>query len=246
MADDRDAAMRAAARRLLPLIDLTSLNDDDTPDSIAALCRKAITPFGAVAAVCIYPRFVGQAKELLRGSGVRIATVANFPHGQAAPDMVAEEITAAIAAGADEVDVVIHFFEPRTAAPAIQETAREASTGKILKVILETGLIGDKIAIMKAAAMAILGGADFIKTSSGKIAAGATPEAATAMLEAIRRFGQGRRVGFKASGGIRAVTQAWTYVDLAERIIGRTFVRPETFRFGASALLDDILAVLGT
>ena len=242
---DRDAAIVAAARRLLTLIDLTSLNDGDTPDAIAALCAKAVTPFGPVAAVCLYPRFVAQARDLLAGSGVKVATVANFPRGQASPATVADEVAAAIAAGADEIDVVIHFFEPDSAAPAVMASAREASEGKILKVILETGLIGDKVAVMKCAAAAILGGADFIKTSTGKTATGATPMAATAMLEAIARFGQGRRVGFKASGGIRSVAQAWPYLDLAERIIGRSFARPETLRFGASALLDDILALLG-
>ncbi|MGH6933439.1 MAG: deoxyribose-phosphate aldolase, partial [Dongiaceae bacterium] len=234
-----------AAARLLPLLDLTSLNEADTPDTIAALCRKASSPAHKVAAVCVYARFVAQAKELLRGSGVRVATVANFPDAQASPSEVADEISAALAAGADEIDVVIHFFKSYPVAESVMESARQASDGKTLKVILETGLMGDRVAVMKAAAAAILGGADFIKTSTGKTPIGATPEAAAAMLDGIRRFGQGREIGFKASGGIRTIAQAWIYIDLAERMIGRSFVQPARFRFGASGLLDDILAAVG-
>jgi deoxyribose-phosphate aldolase len=245
MVDGGDAGLRAAAARILPLLDLTSLDDADTPETIAALCRKAATPFGQVAAVCVYPRFVPRAKELLGNSGIRVATVANFPHAAGSPVEVAEEIAAALAAGADEVDVVIHFLRNQPDPQAVLESAREACAGKILKIILETGLIGERVGVMKAAASAILGGADFIKTSTGKAGAGATPEAAAAMLEAIQRFGQGRRVGFKASGGIRTVAQAWPYLDLAERRFGKAFVHPRTFRIGASGLLDDILAILG-
>jgi deoxyribose-phosphate aldolase len=197
MSVDRTAA--AFARRLIPLLDLTSLNEDDTPEKIEALCRRAVTPFGSVAAVCLYPRFVRRAKALLDGSGVRVATVANFPAGTGLPDEVEREISAAVADGADEIDLVMpppdyvpaqRFANRRT----VMWKARKACQGRSFKVILETGrarvagadarhaFAGD-VALAEAA---ILEGADFIKTSTGKIAIGATPDAAEAMLQTVR------------------------------------------------------------
>jgi deoxyribose-phosphate aldolase len=190
----------ALARRLIPLLDLTSLNDDDTPENIAALCKRAVTPFGNVAAVCIFPRFVKQAKELLAGSGVRVATVANFPAGSGSPDDVEREIAAAVADGADEIDMVIppldyvpkqRFANRRT----VMWKARKACDGRPMKVILETGRYRGGggadpqqlfTADVELSEMAINEGADFIKTSTGKIAVGATPDAAAAMLQTIR------------------------------------------------------------
>jgi deoxyribose-phosphate aldolase len=141
MAAEDNAAL---ARRLIPLLDLTSLDEDDTPEKIAALCKRAVTPFGNVAAVCIYPRFVKQAKELLAGSGVRVATVANFPAGTGLPDDIEREIAGAVADGADEIDMVIppldyvpkqRFANRRT----VMWKARKACNGRPMKVILETG-----------------------------------------------------------------------------------------------------------
>ncbi|HEY7690379.1 MAG TPA: deoxyribose-phosphate aldolase [Dongiaceae bacterium] len=189
----------ALARRLIPLLDLTSLNEDDTPEKIAALCKRAVTPFGPVAAVCIYPRFVKQAKELLAGSKVRIATVANFPAGTGLPDDIERAIAGAVADGADEIDMVIppldyvptqRFANRRT----VMWKARKACDGHPMKVILETGRYRSAgadpqqlfAADVELSEMAILEGADFIKTSTGKAAVNATPDAAAAMLQTIR------------------------------------------------------------
>jgi deoxyribose-phosphate aldolase len=196
MAAEDNAAL---AQRLIPLLDLTSLNEDDTPETIAALCKRAVTPFGNVAAVCIDPRFVKQAKELLAGSGVRVATVANFPAGTGLPDDIEREIAGAIADGADEIDMVIppldyvpkqRFANRRT----VMWKARKACNGRPMKVILETGRYRGGgadpqqlfAADVELSEMAINEGADFIKTSTGKIAVGATPDAAAAMMQTVR------------------------------------------------------------
>ena len=196
MAADDNAAL---ARRLIPLLDLTSLDEDDTPEKIAALCKRAVTPFGNVAAICIYPRFVKQAKELLAGSGVRVATVANFPAGTGLPDDIEREIAGAVADGADEIDMVIppldyvpkqRFANRRT----VMWKARKACSGRPMKVILETGRYRGGTADpqqlfaadVELSEMAINEGADFIKTSTGKIAVGATPDAAAAMMQTVR------------------------------------------------------------
>lgn len=196
---DRSEAARALARRLIPLLDLTSLNDDDTPATIDALCRRAVTPYGSVAVVCVYPNFVKQAKEKLAGTGVHVATVANFPAGTGLPDDIEREIAAAVADGADEIDLVIppldyvpkqRFANRRT----VMWKARKACNGRPMKVILETGRYrtggADPQQLFSAdvelSEMAILEGADFIKTSTGKTTVGATPDAAAAMLQTVR------------------------------------------------------------
>ena len=196
MAAEDNAAL---ARRLIPLLDLTSLNEDDTPEKIAALCKRAVTPFGNVAAVCIYQRFVKQAKEALAGTGVRVATVANFPAGTGLPDDIEREIAGAVADGADEIDMVIppldyvpkqRFANRRT----VMWKARKACNGHQMKVILETGRYRGGgadpqqlfAADVELSEMAINEGADFIKTSTGKIAVGATPDAAAAMMQTVR------------------------------------------------------------
>ncbi len=252
MTGDAGSEPRAVAARLLPCLDLTSLDDDDTPETIDALCRRAVTAFGRVAAVCVHPRFIGQAKALLRGTGVRIATVANFPRGQAAAQSVVGETEASIRDGADEIDVVINHVAylagARTAAMQPVAVARRCCGERIrLKAILETGRLARPDIVLAAARDAIAAGADFLKTSTGKTAPGAEPEAAEMLLTAIRdhRRAADRLIGLKAAGGIRTVPQARAYVHLAERLMGSDYLRPATFRIGASALLDDILAVLG-
>lgn len=252
MAADDSEVLRAVAARLLPCIDLTSLNDDDTPDRIAALCRRAVTPFGKVAAVCVYPRFVAQAKQLLQGESIRIATVVNFPAGIAGPADVAAEAQGAIDAGADEIDLVFPYVAflagARSVAAAMVQAIRTAiGSAPCLKVILETGRLVRPDIVAAAAGLAVDAGADFLKTSTGKVSPGATAEAVEMLLTVIRdrRRATGRAVGLKAAGGVRTVVQAKVYVDLAERIMGPDYVRPATFRIGASGLLDDILRVLG-
>ncbi len=239
------------ARRALALVDLTSLNDDDTVAVIKRLCVKARTPFGDVAAVCIYPRFVAAARHALRGSAVRIATVANFPAGDRDVDSAVAETRAAIADGADEIDVVLPYgalLAGDRATPLTLVAACKAACGVVarLKVILETGALPTPEGVAIAARIAIEGDADFLKTSTGKLQPGATLTAARIMLEAIAEARTaGRRVGFKAAGGIRTAQQAAQYLSLADEIMGNGWATPETFRFGASALLDDLLGVLG-
>jgi len=236
------------AERILPLIDLTSLNDDDDAATIERLCADAVTAHGPVAAVCLYAQFVPQARRLLEGSGVRIATVANFPRGGSDVGRAAAETAAAVAAGADEVDVVLPFEawlagERAKARDLIAACKAACGEQAHLKVILETAALGPPARVAEAAGDAIAAGADFIKTSTGKGAGGATLEAAEAMLKEIRAAGGG--VGFKASGGIRKVAEAAAYLALAERILGADWPRPESFRFGASSLLGDVLQELG-
>lgn len=238
----------ALARRVLALLDLTSLNDGDSAAAIDALCGRAVTPHGAVAAVCIWPRFVAQARSRLAGSPVRVATVVNFPGGGDAPDTVARDIAASLRDGAHEIDIVLpyrrYLANDTAAAGAVLAAARTACGASVpLKVILESGAFPDLLTLGAAARFAILAGADFIKTSTGKIAVGATLAAAETMIGAIA--GTRRRVGFKASGGIRTVAQAGEYLAIADRIMGPQWAGPTTFRFGASGLLDDVLSTLG-
>jgi deoxyribose-phosphate aldolase len=241
----------AVAARALALVDLTSLNDDDTEAGIAALCARAVTPAGAVAAVCVYPRFIATARQVLAGSPVGIATVVNFPGGAEAPDAVAAATAAAIAAGADEIDVVLPYQAllagDEAAARAMLQACRDACDGAVMKVILETGALaegsGGRDAIARASGIAIECGADFLKTSTGKVPAGASLEAAAIMLEA--GLAAARPIGFKASGGVRTLRQAAGYLALADSIRGPDWATPATFRFGASGLLDALLAELG-
>ena len=233
----------------LGLIDLTSLNDADQAADIQRLARDAVTPLGAVAALCIYPRFIGTAKAALAGQAgrIRVATVANFPHGAQDADAAAREVSAAIEAGADEVDVVF----PWRALQAGQEqpgrdlvAACRASVGdRVLKVIIESGCLETPELIRRASEIAIEGGAHFLKTSTGKVAVNATLQAADVMLQVIRD--SGRPVGFKAAGGIRTSTDAAAYLDLAQRIMGASWVQPSRFRFGASGLLQELLRAAG-
>lgn len=238
----------AVARRALGLLDLTDLSDDCTPAAIDRLCARAVTPHGAVAAVCLYPRFVAQARRLLAGTGVRIATVVNFPAGGEDTAAVLAETEQAIADGADEIDTVMAwraFLAGRAGFAETQLVRVKAVTGRRarLKVILETGEIGDPGAIRRAADLALAAGADFLKTSTGKVKVNATPDAARILLEAIAASGR-TDVGFKPAGGIRTLDDAAAYLGLADAIMGPGWAVPATFRFGASGLLDALVAVL--
>jgi len=230
---------KEAARRALPLVDLTSLNDDDTPEKIAALCEQAVTPAGHVAAVCVHAPFVRQCVYALRGTGVKVATVANFPQGALDAAAVRAEVEREVADGADEVDVVLPWRAwldgDRAGALSVVAAARGATPGT-LKVILESGQLGMRV--KAAAADALDAGADFVKTSTGKVPPGASPDAARAMLEALRDHGSG---GFKASGGVRTREDAEAYLALADEFLGPDWATPQTFRIGASSLLDELL-----
>jgi deoxyribose-phosphate aldolase len=246
-----DAAARTQpdadmAGRLVSMVDLTSLEDDDTPEKIAQLCQDALTPMGPVAAVCVHPRFVAQAKAALTATGVRIATVIDFPKGEGTPETVLRETEAALKNGAEEIDVVFPHgrFLANGSPPASKNVKAVREVGGYdvrVKVILEVGAYPDYDLLTHASQVAIESGADFLKTSTGKIATGASLEAAAIMLTVIAE--SGLPVGFKASGGVREVPHAAGYLALAESILGEGWATPETFRIGASSLLPKLLAV---
>ncbi|MHB0775945.1 deoxyribose-phosphate aldolase [Halomonas sp. WWR20] len=244
-------SLQQTARQALTLMDLTSLNDDDDASRIAELCRRAKTPAGTPAAVCIYPRFIADAHRELEALGlsgqVRIATVTNFPDGSDDVARAVRETHAAIAAGADEVDVVFPYRALQAGNEDVGHeliaACRKACGQRTLKVILESGELKTPELIRHASQVALDAGADFLKTSTGKVAVNATLEAAEIMLTAIRD--SGRDVGFKAAGGIRTTAEAQAYLDLATQLMGEDWLTPAHFRFGASGLLKDLLVTLG-
>ena len=243
---DREQGVRIA-RRALACLDLTDLGDSCSPQDVAKLASKSRTPRGPVAAICIWPAFVSQARGLLRSSPVRIATVINFPRGGDDIERAVNDTAEALGDGADEIDLVIPFRALLRGDEGLARdmigAVRDHVTGeRRLKCILETGELRDVAIIRRASEIAIAAEAHFIKTSTGKTPVSATPEAARAMLEAIRA--SGKPVGFKASGGVRTLDDAALYLGLADEIMGSDWARPETFRFGASGLLDALLATL--
>lgn len=232
------ASTLATARRALSLLDLTDLSDTADEAGLAALCARAVGDPVPVAAICIWPRFVAQARTMLGRAPVRIATVVNFPQGEATGAEVLAETQGAVAAGADEIDLVLPWRAflagDAAGAEAMVRAVREACGGQTLKVILETGDYPDLDRVRAASELAIAAGADFIKTSTGKTAHSASLPAARTMLEVIAA--NGRAVGLKPSGGIRTLADAAGYLELADAIMGAGWARPETFRFGASGL----------
>jgi deoxyribose-phosphate aldolase len=240
-------ASRSVAARALPLLDLTDLGEAMTAADADRLCDRAVGPSGSVAAVCLWPRFVARAKAKLARSGVRVATVVNFPAGGDDAGAVVAETKDAIADGADEVDAVLPWRALRRGDAAAAERLLRAVRKAVprrrrLKVILETGELKDPALIGEACRLALAAGADFLKTSTGKTPVGATPEAVRIMLRAIR--GAGRPVGLKVAGGVRTLADAAAYLSLAGRMMGAGWVSPATFRFGASGLLDALEAAL--
>jgi deoxyribose-phosphate aldolase len=235
--------VQLTARLALACLDLTSLNDADTPDDIAKLCARAQGPHGAVAAVCVWPRFAQLARSLVPPA-IAVAAVANFPDGSSDTTRALRDTAEIVAAGAQEVDVVMPYRD-LAAAPALLKAVRDACKGLRLKVILESGELMDEALITRASRIALDAGADFLKTSTGKTARSASPEAARAMLAAIAADPKARgHAGFKASGGIRTVADAALYIALTTEHLGAAAVAPARFRIGASGLLNDIEAVL--
>jgi deoxyribose-phosphate aldolase len=236
---------REAARIALACLDLTSLNDGDDAAAIEALCARAVGRHGRVAAVCVWPRFVAQARAALPRD-VAVAGVANFPHGALDDAAAVADATAIVQAGGDEVDLVLPWRamlggQAREAARLVQ-AVRAACAGRRLKLIVESGELPLPDLIRQACRIGLEAGVDFLKTSTGKTAHGASPEAARTMLETIAE--QPRPVGFKASGGIRSVADAAGYIDLVRRYLGPQVAQPARLRFGASGLLGDIERVL--
>ena len=239
------------------MMDLTTLEGADTPGKVRAMCTKAMYPDPVepsvphVAAVCVYPSLVPVARRALRGSGVKIASVATaFPSGQAPLEVKLADVRAAVEAGADEIDMVIDrgaFLSGRVGQVyeeiiAVKEACREAH----LKVILETGELGTYDAVRRASLVAIAGGADFIKTSTGKVAPAATLPVTLCMLEVIRDVHDetGLVIGMKPAGGIRTAKQAVQYLCVLHETLGVEWMTPDLFRFGASSLLNDVLLQL--
>jgi deoxyribose-phosphate aldolase len=235
-------------------MDLTTLEGADTPGKVVAVCAKAVRPDPSdhsiphVAAVVIYPELVSIAAGQLKGSGVKVASVAGaFPSGLGPlPDRL-DEIIRAVEAGAEEIDIVLNrsAFLAGRYRQAFEEVAasKEACGDVHLKVILEVGELGSYDQIRRASVLAMAAGADFIKTSTGKIGAGATLPSALCMMEAIRDFHRetGVRVGFKAAGGIKAAKQAVQYLVLCYETLGPDWMDPDWLRLGASTLLNDVL-----
>lgn len=243
MTTNRDPDEAATvARRALALLDLTDLSDACSETAIDELCRKARA--GPVAAVCVWPHFVAQAVRELEGSRVRIATVINFPAGGEDIERAVEDAAGTLKDGAHEVDLVLPYgaFLRGEAglARSMVEAVREVCGDRVLKVILETGALPDAATVAAASRLAIEAGADFVKTSTGKSPVSATPEAAEAILTAIRDAAAGRCVGLKVSGGLRSLGDAALYLDLADRIMGPGWVGPNTFRLGASSLYAEL------
>jgi deoxyribose-phosphate aldolase len=211
--------LQLKAQQILGLIDLTSLNDNDATATIKNLCTKATTAFGSVPAICIYSRFIPIAKTELESRNIKIATVTNFPHGSNDLELALLETKLAITRGADEVDIVFPYHALIRGDVEIGESmireAKKICGDKILKVIIESGELKTEELIKLASKISITNGADFIKTSTGKV-----------------------------SGGIQNVVEALKYLDLAEKIMGSQWINATNFRFGASGLLGDVITIL--
>ena len=236
------------------MTDLTTLEGQDTPGKVAALCSKAVRPdpvdlsIPPVAAICVYPNLVPAAKERLAGSGVKVASVATaFPSGQSPTEVKVADTRAAVELGADEIDMVIDrgAFLAGDYVKVFEDivATKEACGDAHLKVILETGELGTYDNVRKASMLAMAAGGDFIKTSTGKISPAATREVTLVMFEAIRDFHAltGRRIGMKPAGGIRVAKDAIRYLVLLHETLGTDWMTPDLFRFGASSLLNDVL-----
>ena len=241
--------LQKSAKEAIGLMDLTTLNDDDTEAKVIALCHQAKSIAGDTAAVCIYPRFIPIARKILNAqhsATIKIATVTNFPHGNDDISIALAETKAAVAYGADEVDVVFPYNALKngneTVGFELVNACKEACGEITLKVIIESGELQSQELIKKASEIAIDAGADFIKTSTGKVPVNATLEAAEIMLNVIKD--KNPKVGFKAAGGVKDAKTAKAYLDLAREILGEDWVSAQHFRFGASSLLNNLLAEL--
>ena len=231
------------ARRAISMVDLTSLSGSETDADIERLCATAVRH--GVAAVCIYPASLTHARECLIGSGLRLAAVANFPDGSDDLVRAADEAAAAVADGADEIDVVAPIAavmegDIGIVGELVQAVRVAIGPAVTLKLILETGVLSDADRITAAARAGVMAGVDFLKTSTGKVPIGATPEAAAVLMRVCQEAGL--RVGFKASGGVRTADDAARYLYLGEAIMGGD-LSFSNFRFGASSLLDDLVRV---
>lgn len=239
------------------LMDLTTLNSTDTPSKVGSMIDKVnqfptyYPKYPSVAAVCVYPNFAKVVKTKLNDPGVRIAVVAGvFPSSQSFLEVKVAECKMAVEQGANEVDIVLalnHFLEGDYEAAAVEIRQIKKAIGKVhLKVILETGALKTPEQIAKASNLAIEAGADFIKTSTGKMEPAATPEAAYVMCKCIKDYYKksGRKIGFKPAGGIATPQDAILYYAIVDTILGKEWLNPELFRLGASRLANNLLTKL--
>jgi len=247
----------AGLRLAVAMMDLTTLEGKDTPGKVRALCNKALRPLegdpsiGPCAAICVYPNHVSTARRALEGSGVKVASVATaFPSGQSPLAVKLDDVRRAVDFGADEIDMVIDRGAMLAGdyGKVFDEIAKtkEACGAAHLKVILETGELGSYDVVRKASEIGIAAGGDFIKTSTGKVQPAATPAVTLVMLEAIRDhyYATGRKIGMKPAGGVRTAKQSLHYLVLVKETLGDAWLTPDLFRFGASALLNDVLMQL--
>jgi deoxyribose-phosphate aldolase len=250
----KTSAKEQGIRLAISALDLTTLEGADTAGKVRHLCAKAVCPapdmpeVPSVAAICVYPSLVGVARDALQGSGVRVASVATgFPAGQVSLAAKLRDTADAVAAGADEIDMVIsrEAFLSGDQARVSEEIVRikDACGDAHLKVILETAELGSYDRVREASMLAMEAGADFIKTSTGKASAGATPGVCLVMLEAIRDYTErtGRVVGFKAAGGVSNTKAALHRLVLVKETLGDDALGPDRFRIGASSALNDLL-----
>ena len=244
-------------RLVVGCTDLTTLEGDDTPGRIRALCSQALRPdpadptVGPVAAVCVYPALAPLAAELLAGTPVAVASVAGaFPSGLSPLEVKVAEVRTAVAAGVQEIDTVLNrsaFLSGRPDVAAAELRAlKEAAGGAHFKVILEVCELGSAGAIAEATRLAVDAGADMVKTSTGKGASGASPEAVLTMAQTVaeHRAAGGRPVGLKIAGGVRTADEAIGYIDIVHSVLGTEWLTPDRLRFGASSLLNNVIAAL--
>ena len=253
----KDATKTAGLKLAMSMIDLTTLEGKDSEGKVKQLCYKAMHPHDAfpgipqVAAICVYPTMVKTARQALKGSNIHVASVATaFPSGQSTRDIKLRDTKFAVSQGADEIDMVISRgkFHQGEYNFVFDEIAaiKEACGNARLKVILETGELGSYDKVRKASDIAMYAGADFIKTSTGKISPAATMPVTLVMLEAIRDFyyKTGKKIAMKPAGGISKAKLALHYLVMLNEVLGEEWMNNEWFRFGASSLANDILMQL--
>lgn len=253
----KKASKVAGLKLAITMMDLTTLEGKDTDGKVRQLCAKAIRPLPhdpsvpSCAAICVYPNMVRTAKAALAGSTVKVASVATaFPSGLSPLPIKLEDVRRAVEFGADEIDMVIDRGAMLSGdyGKVFDEIAaiKEACGAAHLKVILETGELGSYDLVRRASDLAIAAGGDFIKTSTGKVQPAATPAVTLVMLEAIRDhyYATGQRIGMKPAGGVRTAKQALHYLVIVKETLGDAWLNPDLFRFGASALLNDVLMQL--
>jgi deoxyribose-phosphate aldolase len=240
----------AMAKQILSVMDLTSLNDDDSIEQITALIHSIDGQYVPPAAVCVFPQFIAHCKKLLLARNlpqVKVATVTNFPEGEHSIDTVLRATEEALSEGADEIDLVLPYKQllagdPDTPWQYVYSSKQLCRHKAALKVIIESGQLQSSHFIEQATEIAVLAGADFVKTSTGKVPVNATLDATKVILETIKKMK--KPVGFKAAGGVKTVAVAQQYLTLAEEIMGEDWVNSQHFRFGASGLLKDVYRVL--